>query len=141
MLLCSQLLSHVRLFVTLCPRGFSRQKYWRGLPFPLPGDLPHPGIEPTSLVSPTSAGGFFTAAPRGESSGFLEVPRKAPPISPYSCGHHSSHSALPLLFWLSVVHAPCPPRAKRSLSSLQWLTVSSKLKGHKNLQVILEQLR
>ena len=26
--------------------GFSRQEYWSGLPFPSPGDLPHPGIEP-----------------------------------------------------------------------------------------------
>ena len=25
--------------------GFSRQEYWRGLPFPSPGDLPDPGIE------------------------------------------------------------------------------------------------
>ena len=31
-------------------RGFSRQEYWRGLPFPSPGDLPSPGIEPTSPV-------------------------------------------------------------------------------------------
>ena len=47
-------LSHVRLFVT--PRtvayqaspsmGFSRQDYWSGLPFPSPGDLPDPGMEP-----------------------------------------------------------------------------------------------
>ena len=29
-------------------RGFSRQEYWRGLPFPPPGDLPDPGIEPRS---------------------------------------------------------------------------------------------
>ena len=29
--------------------GFPRQEYWRGLPFPSPGDLPHPGIEPGSL--------------------------------------------------------------------------------------------
>ena len=28
--------------------GFSRQKYWSGLPFPSPGDLPKPGIEPRS---------------------------------------------------------------------------------------------
>ena len=28
----------------LCPWGFSRQEYWSGLPCPLPGDLPHPGI-------------------------------------------------------------------------------------------------
>ena len=32
----------------LCPWGFSRQEYWRGLPFPPPGDLPTPGIKPTS---------------------------------------------------------------------------------------------
>ena len=28
--------------------GFSRQEYWSGLPFPSPGDLPHPGIKPAS---------------------------------------------------------------------------------------------
>ena len=38
---------------------FSRQEYWSGLPFP-PGDLSHPGIEPTSIMSPALAGGFFT---------------------------------------------------------------------------------
>ena len=31
--------------------GFSRQKYWSGLPCPPPGDLPDPGIEPMSLMS------------------------------------------------------------------------------------------
>ena len=50
------LLSHVRLFATprtvthqapLCT-GFSGQEYWSGLPFPSPGDLPHPGTEPRS---------------------------------------------------------------------------------------------
>ena len=40
--------------------GFSRQEYWSGLPFPSPGDLPDPGIEPASLMSPALAGGFFT---------------------------------------------------------------------------------
>ena len=29
-------------------KGFSRQEYWSGLPFPSPGDLPNPGIEPGS---------------------------------------------------------------------------------------------
>ena len=50
------LLSHVRLFVTpwsvayQAPPSleFSRQEYWTGLPFPSPGDLPDPGIEPRS---------------------------------------------------------------------------------------------
>ena len=39
--------------------GFSRQKYWSGLPCPPPGDLPNPGIETASLMSPALAGGFF----------------------------------------------------------------------------------
>jgi len=30
--------------------GFSRQEYWNGLPFPSPGDLLDPGIEPRSLI-------------------------------------------------------------------------------------------
>jgi len=42
--------------------GFSRQEYWSGLPCPPPGDLPHPGIELTSLMSPALAGRFFTTS-------------------------------------------------------------------------------
>ena len=40
--------------------GFSRQEYWSGLLCPSPGDLPGPGIEPVSLMSPALAGGFST---------------------------------------------------------------------------------
>ena len=43
--------------------GFFRQEYWSGWPVPPPGDLPDPGIEPESSVSPTLAGGFFTTEP------------------------------------------------------------------------------
>ena len=43
---------------------FSRPEYWSGLPFPIPGDLPNPEIEPTS---PALAGKFFTAEPPGKS--------------------------------------------------------------------------
>ena len=51
-----KLLGRVRLFVTRWTvarqapptMGFSRQEYWSGLPFPSPGDLPDPGIEPGS---------------------------------------------------------------------------------------------
>ena len=39
---------------------FSRQEHWNGLPFPFPGDLPNPRIEP---ISSALAGGFFTAKP------------------------------------------------------------------------------
>ena len=42
--------------------GFSRQEYWSGLPRPPPGDLPNPGIKPTSLMFPALAGGFFTTS-------------------------------------------------------------------------------
>ena len=42
---------------------FPRQQYWSfGLPFPSPGDLPNPGIEPESLTSPALTGGVFTTS-------------------------------------------------------------------------------
>ena len=40
----------------------SRQESQSGLPFPSPGDLPHPGIKPMSLMSPALAGRFFTTS-------------------------------------------------------------------------------
>ena len=40
--------------------SFSRQEYWSGLSFPSPGDLPDPGVEPVSLMSPALTGRFFT---------------------------------------------------------------------------------
>ena len=40
--------------------GFSRQEYWRGLPFPSPGGLPHPGIEPGSPALQTDSLAFET---------------------------------------------------------------------------------
>ena len=40
--------------------GILQARIWRGLPSPPPGDLPNPGIEPTSLMSPALASGFFT---------------------------------------------------------------------------------
>ena len=42
--------------------GFSRQDYWSELPCPSPGDLPNPGTEPGSLMSPELAGAFFTTS-------------------------------------------------------------------------------
>ena len=59
--------SHFQLFATLwtvahkapLSMEFSRQEYWSGLPFPFPGDLPDPVIEPTSPATPASAGTFF----------------------------------------------------------------------------------
>ena len=45
--------------------GILQQEYWTGFSFPPPGDLPDPGIEPTSLKSPALAGRFFTTEPPG----------------------------------------------------------------------------
>ena len=64
-------LSCVQLFVTLWtvahqappPMGFSRQEYWSGLPFPSPGDLPDPEIEPRS---PTLQADALTSEPPGK---------------------------------------------------------------------------
>ena len=70
----TQSLSHVWLFVVpwtvACQAplstGFFRQEYWSSLPFPTPGDLPDPGIEPTYLVSLALAGRFFTTVAPGQ---------------------------------------------------------------------------
>ena len=43
--------------------AFARLEHWSGLPFPPAGNLPDPGIEPTSLAL---AGGFFTTEPPGK---------------------------------------------------------------------------
>ena len=66
--------SHSRLLVTAwivghqapLSMGFFRQEYWSGLPCSPPGDLPNPGIEPASLMSPALAGGFLPLAPPGK---------------------------------------------------------------------------
>ena len=65
------ILSRVWLFVTLqtaafqapLSLGFSKQEYWSGLPYPLPEDLPKPGME---SESPALADMFFTTEPPGK---------------------------------------------------------------------------
>ena len=69
--------SCVQLFVTpwtAAPQAplsmeFSREEYGSGFPFPTPGDLPNPGIEPAAPASPALAGGFFTTEPPGKPKG------------------------------------------------------------------------
>ena len=51
--------------------GFSRQEYWSGRPCPPPGGLPHPGMEPASLMSPPPAGRFFTPSATWEVLGSI----------------------------------------------------------------------
>ena len=67
------LLSHVGLIVIpltiacLAPlsMGFFRQEYWSGLPFPTPGNLPDPDIEPTAPVTPALQANSSLAEPLG----------------------------------------------------------------------------
>ena len=66
----TQSLSHVQLFATpwtvahkaTLSMLFPRQGYWSGLPFPSPGHLLNPDIEPASLMSPALVDGFFTTS-------------------------------------------------------------------------------
>ena len=65
---CAHVLNHVWLFATIwtiahqapLSMKFSRQEFLSGLSFPTPRDLPNPGIEPASLVSPALVDRFFT---------------------------------------------------------------------------------
>ena len=83
-------LSHVQLFATPwtiahqapLSMGFPRQEYWSRLLFPTPGDLPNPGIEPQSLVSPVLAGRFFTIRATKLAK---HVPQFPFPFSPKIC--------------------------------------------------------
>ena len=96
-------LSHVWLFVTpwtvahQAPllQGFPNQDYWSGLPFPPPGDLPDPGLEPVSPVSPALADRFFTTGPPGK-----------PPES-YAWQ----------VVWVGLHFSSCNPHAQRELCS------------------------
>ena len=105
---------------------FSKQEYWSGLPFPVLGDLPNPGIKPTSLVSPALAGRFFTTVPSGKpglksfatwSQANLASPICSTPGLNSSLSKPSSirtmHDALPLS------HSPLP---SYSPHFIYWLT-------------------
>ena len=54
---------------------FSRQEYWSGLPFPSPGDLPDPGIEPTSPMSLVLVGRSFTTSATWEVTYYKSWPQ------------------------------------------------------------------
>ena len=79
-------LSRVQLFATLwtvahqAPQsmGFSRQEYWSGLPFPSPGDLPDPGIEPRSPALQADA---LTSEPRGKPLTILDSVLKSKDVT------------------------------------------------------------
>ena len=95
-------LSHVRLFATpwtvtyqaTLTLGFFRQECWSGLPFPSPGDLPDPGIEP---ASPALTGGFF----------IIEPPRETPALLLGGCNFKASAFTMLVHFWNRGSAPPC----------------------------------
>ena len=86
--------SHVRLFATPwtvarqapLPMGFSRQEYRNGFPYPPAADLPDPGIEPLSPVSPALRADSLLLGPQGSAGVLVNAcqcrGRPAPKISP-----------------------------------------------------------
>ena len=64
MLSCVQLFANLWTVTHQGPLSmeFYKQEYWSGLLFSPPEDLPGPGIEPVSLVSPALAGRFFSTS-------------------------------------------------------------------------------
>ena len=110
--------------------GFCRQEYWSGLPWPPPEDLPDPGFEPKSLMSPALAGEFsttessvsqWTLRPRG-----LQLAR--PPF-PSSTPRAYSNSC-PSSWWChpaissSVVPFSSAPNPSQHQSLFQWVSSS-----------------
>ena len=95
-------LSHAQLFATPwtvahqapLSMGFSKQEYWSGLPFPPPGDLANPGIEPKS---PALQADSFLSEPPGKLSFYLLRPKWAG-----ACARTSPARLLRLRRWKSL---------------------------------------
>ena len=73
--------------------GFPRQEHWSGLLCPPPEDLPGPGIQPASLLSPSLTGEFFTTTPPGK------------PHKNFRFSHFKVHSS-PALSTFTLCHHP-----------------------------------
>ena len=78
---------------------FSRQEYWSGLPFSPPEDLSKPGIQSVPLVSPASAGRFFTTALPEKPDPCEEEKKSASTLPEQSQEPHLVHSEYHTLSW------------------------------------------
>ena len=79
---------------------FSRQEYWSGLPFSALGDIPVPGIKPTSLASSALAGGFFTGgAQTGTSGGNTQTAEQTRTTQSAGNKHGAQQWRIMLLNW------------------------------------------
>ena len=113
-------------------RGFSRQEYWSGLPFPSPGDLPDPGIEPRS---PTLEAGALTSEPPGKSSYRY--------TTTYLSIYHWHIFELFPAFWLLKVMLLRSFKSlggyKFSLLSSQYLGIEAHYIGFQSFQIVFPQ--
>ena len=98
--------------------AFSRQESWSGLPFPTPGYLPYPGIEPTSPVSTALASGFYTPAPPGKP----RIPTGLHQINAYS----ENLSLGCAFFKLSVKNVCCCFKKKKKVVTT-WIFIANSL--------------
>ena len=103
--------------------GFSRQEYWRGLPFPSPGYLSNPGIEPKSLMSSALAGGLSTISATWEAESQINPSHNWGSIPPNSLEltfpffltfsiinvKNVSKVVVPIWSFIVVVNAPIVP--------------------------------
>ena len=140
--------SHVWLFVTTwtvaheapLSMGISRKEYWNGLPCLPPGDLPSPGIEPTSFMSPAWVGEFIgrwvPPGPTCRFQNYLLLPIMwANSLKYLSNIHLSTHILLVQFLWRTLTIIPnkietqqCLPHLPISVSELpvnaSWSTLT-----------------
>ena len=85
---------------------FSQQEYCSGLPFHTPGDIPDPGIDPTSLMSPVLAGRFFTTSATGEEQ-LATCPEFQVSFATSGLGWNSQRRVGDQILWAVVKRARC----------------------------------
>ena len=110
-------LSCVRFFRDSVSVGFPRREYWSGLPFPTPGDLPDPGVEPAPPASSAQTADSLALAPPGKPGcswafrSFIVVPEDPTTMGPCSLVWDPPASST----------SRSPPQSPRLPSA--WLTV------------------
>ena len=130
-----KLLSHVWLFVNSwtvvrqdpLSMGFSKQEYWRGLPFPTPGDFPDPGIESPSPVAPALQADSFQVSYQGIPLYLLSVQSLSHVrlfMNPWTAAHQTSLSITNSwsLFKLISIESVMPSNHLMLCHPLLWLS-------------------